>query len=164
MARTIIILLALLSVLPQRVEAQLNETLRRGVKVRIMNGAEHRVGYVDTLTADALVIHERLPDGSPGAVASYRRDLLRTVYVVRPRRSGPSLRGTLTGVVIGAGIGYVFGVSTYDAEDCDILLCGADAHGAVGAVFGGLIGLPVGLVISSLRGAREEWDPVKLVP
>jgi hypothetical protein len=146
---------------PLDLEGQEQAILRRGVKIRVVDSGRAQVGFVDTLTTDSLVFHERARDGGLGARRSYGRNNLRTVDVAEKRGSGSALMGAAAGLLGGAAIGYVIGAATYDSGDCDILVCSAAESGKFAAVLGGVIGVPVGLFASAVW-ARTRWVPIML--
>jgi hypothetical protein len=141
----------------QSAEAQRVEELTRGAKVRVlMHGGATTLGYIDTVTTDAIALHvfTKNPDGDR---LQLRRDLVTQMQTLKRTPGKGVARGALFGLLIGAGTGFLIGAATYSDSDCNVVSCSASSAGGFAAIWGAVIGIPAGMIWGS---SRQEWQDV----
>jgi hypothetical protein len=148
-------------VTPTLSSAQRVDDLPRGASVRLTttDSGEGR-GYIDSVTSEAIMLRV-FRRADPGSSVRYRRDLVKSMEVMKKHTAKGALRGGLLGLLVGGGGGFLIGALTYSKGDCDILVCSASGSGAILGFVGAVIGTPVGAVIGAAHGA-PEWRGVSL--
>ena len=160
MTRSISFLLVLLAVAkPVTAAAQRVEDLSRGEKVRVvLRGGATRLAYMDTVTADTIRLHvfDKNPDG---ASLAFNREMVTAMQVYEKKAGKGVARGAFFGLIIGAGTGFLVGALTYSDSNCDVLACSPSSAGAFASVWGGVIGIPAGMMWGA---SRHEWRDVAM--
>ena len=141
--------------------AQRVDDLPRGASVRLITAdGEEGKGYIDSVTSEAIMLNvfQRAEHASS---VRYRRDLVKSMAVMKRHTAKGALRGGLMGLLIGGGGGFLLGALTYSKGDCDIIVCSASSAGALLGFVGAVVATPVGLIIGAVHGA-PEWRDVSL--
>ena len=128
-----------------------------------------RVSLVDgtTLLAHSVVIGvdstsliptrqpRSLPPGRAAIGTSLRTSEIATITVTRHGRG--ALEGTLLGLGIGAGFGFILGVSTGGDEEGPYPLSAVEV-GLLGAYICGVLAAGAGLLLGVVNGSKDVYD------
>jgi hypothetical protein len=162
MRRSIVITaMCLAAALPISSSAQRVDDLPRGAGVRLTTADGGRArGYIDSVTADAILLHV-FEGAQAEASVRYRRDYVSSMEVMERHTAKGALRGGLIGLLVGGSGGFLIGSLTYSKEDCDILACSASESGALLGFLGAVVATPIGLLVGAAHGS-PEWHDVSL--
>jgi hypothetical protein len=132
----------------------------RGDPVRVTTGDHREVHWFRELRGEVLVVRS----GSGGDLLSIPLasvDGLEAVVAHRSRGSN-ALRGAAWGLGFGAGVGALLGLASGTSCGPNDWFCTTPAGGAaIGALFLGGLGGPLGLIIGAANPTFPVWAPVE---